>query len=326
MKKLLLLLGLSIYLYANAHIFVYHRFGDDRHKSTNTSIEELKKEFEYFKKNGYKVVKLSQIVDKLNRNEDIPDNWVSLTIDDSYKSFYENGLEVFKEYGYPFTLFVYVKATDKKYRDFSSWSDLKEVAKYGELGLHSYSHPHLTHLSAEEIDSDTAKALEVFEKNMGFTPKYYAYPYGEYNNLVENRIKKFGFDAILHQSSGSINKKTSKYEIPRVALVGEVNLKSKLRYKSLDVQWILPNEFPKDGILKKVIAKVDPKIKRLKLYVSGGAWKDIKVKNGLVNEELNTTLKRARTRVAISTDYFTISTKMLIKEPKSNTKRKNYVK
>jgi len=60
-------------LWADAHIFVYHRFGDTKHKSTNTSIEVLKKEFEYFKENGYKVITLSKLVKAIKDGKTIPD-------------------------------------------------------------------------------------------------------------------------------------------------------------------------------------------------------------------------------------------------------------
>ncbi len=81
-------------LFANAHIFVYHRFADDRYQSANTTIKELTKQFEYFKNNNYKVVPLLDIVQKLEKKEPIPNNWIALTIDDAYKSFYEHGLKV----------------------------------------------------------------------------------------------------------------------------------------------------------------------------------------------------------------------------------------
>ena len=74
MKYIFYIFFSSLYLYANSHIFIYHRFGDDRYKSTNTTIEELRKEFEYFKQNGYKVVPLSKITAKLKAKEDIPHN------------------------------------------------------------------------------------------------------------------------------------------------------------------------------------------------------------------------------------------------------------
>jgi peptidoglycan/xylan/chitin deacetylase (PgdA/CDA1 family) len=312
MRFIVLLAIAYFHLFADAHVFIYHRFGDDRHPSTNTSLEELKKEFEYFKQNNYEVVPLEKIIKKLKHKESIPSNWVALTIDDAYKSFYTHGLPLFKEYNYPFTLYVYVKATEKKYRDFMTWEELKETSKYGTLELHGYEHNHLTTLSQDAITEDTQKGIALFEKHLGYTPKSYAYAYGEYNDAVQEALSPFGFESIVNQNSGSVNEHSNPLDIHRIALVGEVNIAQKLRYKTLEATWIEPKTFPEDGILKRVVAHVDPKIKRIKLYVTGQEWKELKVKNGIIDEIVEIPLKNSRTRVILSEDYYTISTKLLI--------------
>ena len=313
MKYFLLLCLCSFYLQANAHIFVYHRFGDDKHQSTNTTLQELEKEFEYFKSNNYKVVTVSQIAQKLKNAEEIPDNWVAFSIDDAYKSFYTNGLEIFKKYNYPFTLFVYVEATQKKYPDFMSWEQIKEASKYGEIALHSYGHKHLTKTSDEEIFEETKLAYDTFVKNLDITPMGYSYPYGEYDERVKEVIKKFDFLYIANQNNGSVNKNSDIFDLNRVALVGNINLKEKLKYKTLEATWIEPKEYPKDGILKHVKVQVDSSIKNAKLFISTYGWQDIKVKNGIIDIKLDKKLNLNRNRVAISTDYYTISNKLLIK-------------
>lgn len=303
-----------VHLFANAHIFVYHRFADERYPSANTSNEELIKQFEYFKKHHYQVVPLDKIIEKLEHNQPIPEKWVTLTIDDAYKSFYENGLEIFKRYNYPFSLYVYVEATNKHYKDYMSWEEIAEASKYGTIGLHSYSHPRLQNLSNDEIIEDTQKAYDIFVKKLGIKPLSYAYPYGEYNEKVTKILKeKFGFDAILNQNTGSVNNKTDRYDIPRIALVGKVDIEHKLRYKTFDVEWIEPQEFPKDGILKRVYAKVDKKYQTVKLYITHEGWRDVPVKDGIVDVALNIYLKNARTRVMIGADYFTIANKIINK-------------
>ena len=313
MKYFLLLFIFSFYLQANGNIFVYHRFGDERHQSTNTTLQELEKEFEYFKTNNYKVVTVSQIAQKIRNGEDIPENWVAFSIDDAYKSFYTNALNIFKKYNYPFTLFVYVESTQKKYPDFMSWEEIKETSKYGEIALHSYGHKHLTKLSNEEIFDDTKKAYDMFVEKLGFKPLGYTYPFGEYDERVKDVIKKFDFEYIANQNNGSVNSKSDIFDINRVALVGDVNLKEKLKYKTLEANWIEPKEYPKDGILKHVKVQVDPSIKNAKLFISTYGWQDIKVKNGIIDVKLNKKLNLNRNRVAISTDYYTISNKLLIK-------------
>jgi len=291
-------------LWGDAHIFVYHRFGDATHASTNTSIEILTKHFEYFKKNNYEVIPLSKLEKALKKGEEIPDNWVILNIDDSYKSFYKNGLALFKKYDYPFTLFVYIEATQKSYGDFMSWEQIQDSSKYGEIALHSYGHSHMVSMKQKDIIADTQKAYDIFEKNMGFKPKYYAYPYGEYNDETKEAIQSFGFKLIMNQNSGAINHLSNPYDLDRIALTGDVSLKSKLSIKALNATWIEPKKYPSNGNLKRIHAKIAPSINRAEYYISGYGWQYTKVTNGDVNITLNRKLKFSRNRLFLKSERY----------------------
>lgn len=297
MRKLFLLALLATGLFADAHIFVYHRFGDDKHASTNTSLELLRSQFEYFKSNDYKVIPLATLTKAINEKQKVDDKWVVLTIDDSYKSFYQNGLALFKEYGYPFSLFVYVEATQKHYRDFMSWDEIREASKYGEIALHSYAHKHMVSMTPQEVYEDTKKAYDIFEKEMGFKPKSYVYPYGEFTLAMKKEIEKFGFDTICNQNAGAVTAESDVHDFDRIALTGESVLKHKLRIKSLPVEWIEPKIYPANGILKNIHATIPRTIKNVEYYVSSYKWERAKVVDGDVNITFNRPLKRDRSRV-----------------------------
>jgi peptidoglycan/xylan/chitin deacetylase (PgdA/CDA1 family) len=313
MKPLLLSLLIAVTLWADAHIFVYHRFGDSRYPTTNTTIEELRKEFEYFKKHGYKVVPLELLINSLKEKKDIPDNWVILTIDDSYKSFYTNGLKVFKEYNYPFSLFIPVEAIEKKYPDYTTWEQLKEISKYGSLEFHSYGHKHMTYLSDDEIKEDFEKGLALFKKELNIKPKVFTYPYGEYSPRVQKIAQSYGFDAIINQNMGAVSNFSNVYDMDRTALVGKSNLKLYLRYKALDAKWIKPTIFPEDSTLKSLHVTTNEKSKNGGVYVTGHGWLQTKLKDGNFNMQLNKKLINKRSRIVISVGN-KISTKLLIKD------------
>ena len=313
MKPLLLSLLIAVTLWADAHIFVYHRFGDSRYPTTNTTIEELKKEFEYFKNNGYKVIPLEKLITALKQKKEIPNNWVILTIDDSYKSFYTNGLKVFKEYNYPFSLFIPVEAIEKRYPDYTTWKELKEISKYGSLEYHSYGHKHMTYLSDDEIKEDFEKGLALFEKELQIKPKVFTYPYGEYSPRVQKIAKSYGFDAIINQNMGAVSDFSDVYDMDRTALVGKSDLKLYLRYKALNAKWKEPTIFPQNSILKSLHVETNEKVKNGGVYVTGHGWLQAKLKDGDFNMELNKKLINKRSRVVISVGN-KISTKLLIKD------------
>lgn len=297
------------YLNADAHIFVYHRFGDSRHPSTNTSLTELRKEFNYFKNNGYKVVKLEKLVNALKEDREIPDNWVVLTIDDNFKSFYTKGLPIFKEFGYPFTIFLYLKATEEKYKDYTSFKQLREIAKYGSFEYHSYSHGHMANMSEEGIRADFDKGLAIFKKELGIRPKYFVYPYGEYNEQLEKITKEYGFEAVFNQNMGAVSKGTDIYNIDRSALVGKPKLKTYLNFDELhNLELIEPKTYPKNGILTRVKAKVDKSAKKAYLYIRGHGWRPVKVKDGIIDYKTSKKIKGKRMKIGIQ-----VGTKLKVK-------------
>ncbi len=299
MRQALFLALLSLTLWADAHLFVYHRFGDSAHASTNTSLDVLRKQFEYFKNNNYNVVTLEKLNSALKAKQHIPDNWVVLCIDDSYKSFYDNGLPLFKEYGYPFALFIYIEATEKHYGHFMSWDQIREADKFGEIGLHSYGHKHMVSLSKEEVKEDTAKGFALFEKNLGYKPKYYAYPYGEFDENVKEVISTYDFDLILNQNVGAVSAKSPRDDLDRIALTGDVDLKHKLRIKYLDALWHSPKSYPTNGNLNDIHVTMPPSIQKAELYVSGGGWEYINVQDGEFKSKKLYPVKLRRTRVII---------------------------
>lgn len=290
---------LPLILYADAHVFVYHRFDDARHPSTSTSLSVLKAQFEYLKQHDYQVIPLSRLSKALRNKEPINPRWVVLTVDDNYKSFYENALPLFKAYGYPFTLFVYVEATDKGYGDFMSWEQIKEIEAYGEIGLHGYGHRHEVHLAPHLLKEETEKAIRSYAKQLKRIPHYYAYPYGEYNPSVKTIIASYGFDLILNQTAGAVSETSDPLDLDRIALIGENLLEEKLKIRRLDAQWFTPVQWPLQGRLNEIHAKIAPTYKTAELFITGEGWQRIPVENGVIRATPDITLSEYRTRLFI---------------------------
>ena len=318
---ILFFLSFSSSLFANAHIFVYHRFNDDRFKSTSVSNQTLKSQFQYLKDNGYQVISISKLVRAIKEKKPINEKWVVLSIDDGYKSFYEQGLKIFKEFNYTFNINIYVRAIRKKYSDYLSWKQIKEISKYGEIGLHSYFHPHLVKMSDDKINYDTNLSISIFEQNLGFSPTIYAYPYGEYNKRVQNIVSKYGLKIFLNQDNGAISNSSKITNLNRLGLVGNARLDEFLKYTRFEAKLIEPKIYPKNRKITKVIAKIydkygkiDTNITKVKLFITDNGWQDVDVKDGIINHKLNITLKKRRIRIILSDKFPNISNTLLIKE------------
>ena len=102
-----LLLPLRI-IYATDYgtVFMYHRFEESNHPSTNISEEVFRKHLSYLKENNFNVLPVSRLIDFFNGTSSLPEKSVFITIDDGYRSFYNIALPILLEFEFPFSIFI----------------------------------------------------------------------------------------------------------------------------------------------------------------------------------------------------------------------------
>jgi len=240
-------------------VFAYHRFGDSRYPSTNIKMEVFKKQLQYLQENNYTVLSLSEALDRLD-NGNLPEKPVVLTVDDGYSSFYENAFPLLQDYGYPATIFINTSHVGGK--SYMNWEQLKKLDKAGiEIGNHSHDHPHFVNFEnpSEKFNEDVTKAQKLFKVHLGFSPKLFSYPYGEYTQKLAETAEKMDFKAATAQRSGVLGSSTDRYAIPRFPMGGPFatmkGFTSKIKMKPLEVEMIEP-ESTLDYKVEKVRFKV----------------------------------------------------------------------
>lgn len=213
----------------SATILIYHRFGDDRYPTTNVSTEAFVDQMNFLRDNNYTVLPLAELVSMVKQDREIPARSVVITIDDAYASVYENAWPILKEHGYPFTVFVYTGGVERNYGDYMNWDQLRELKEQGvDLQDHGFSHNHLAFKPADMgevgyramISGDLAKSMALFSRELGDTPRFFAIPYGEYNDIVIDEAKNMGFEAVFSQDPGSVGLYSDPYSLPRQPILG----------------------------------------------------------------------------------------------------------
>ncbi|ABR30244.1 polysaccharide deacetylase [Thermosipho melanesiensis] len=230
MKKWILLFLLISYIsFSNIVIFIYHRFDDERYLSTNTWTSELEMHIKLVKKLGYSIWTLKDLEDYIYGNKK-EENAVIFTIDDGYITTYTKAFPIFKKYNVPFSVFLYFGGVGHS-KEYLSWDMVKKMADYGvEFGHHSVSHDKFPFKNIDYFEKDLVEGLKIWKEHMGTSLKYYAYPYGYYNQEMIEVLKKHGFKLAFIQLSGAYSKEISPYEIPREPLLQDWATESHVRY------------------------------------------------------------------------------------------------
>jgi len=191
---------------------MYHRFNENKYPSTNIQMDIFKEQIKIIRNLNY----------RFYNPEDLENNFyvikkekkILITIDDAFSSFYEIAWPYLKKERIPFILFVSTDAVGKN--GYMSWEEIKEVEKasFVQIGNHSHTHNYLVDLKNEDFINDIITASTIFNKQLGYNPIFFSYPFGEYSSLIKKYISdnfKFSFG----QHSGVIDINKDRYELPR---------------------------------------------------------------------------------------------------------------
>jgi len=197
---------------------IYHHFGrEETYPSTSVSVDQFKKHLAYLKKNDYTVLTLGRALDRLYGETGLAEKTAVITIDDGYRSVWQNARPLLAEYGFPATLFISTGNVGGS--NYLNWEEIRKLENQGfEIGNHSHSHDYFLNKPKDRIagafEADLKKADEEFRKHLGRVPELYAYPFGEYIPEMTAVLKAHGYRAAAAQRSGVIHGR-SRYALPR---------------------------------------------------------------------------------------------------------------
>ena len=191
---------------------MYHRFNENKYPSTNIQIEIFKKQIEIIKKNNFEFN--NPVEFDLKFFSPKSEKKILITIDDAFSSFYQNAWPYLKENKIPFILFVSTEPIGKF--GYMNWKQVKEIDKedFAFIGNHSHSHKYLVNFDFEEFKQDIDQSIKIFEEKLGYNPKYFSYPFGEYS-LRQKKYISQKFKYAFGQHSGVIDINKDKFELPR---------------------------------------------------------------------------------------------------------------
>ncbi len=191
---------------------MYHRFNESNYPSTNIQMDIFKKHINNIKNSGHQFLN-PKMFNQVFFTEKLEKKFL-LTIDDGYESFYKYAWPYLKENKIPFLIFISTQAVGKS--GYMNWDQIKDIEAYDfvSIGNHSHSHDYLVNFTFDEFTKDINKSIEIFINNIGYNPKFFSYPFGEWSLRQKKYISEY-FDFAFGQHSGVIDLNKDQYELPR---------------------------------------------------------------------------------------------------------------
>ena len=277
---------------------MYHRFNENKYPSTNIRNEVFLKHLDEINNSKFEFISFNKF-NEIIKNK-MEKNYLLLTIDDGFESFYLNAWPVLKKRKIPFILFVSTREVGNY--GYMTWKQIKEIDSSGlaTIGNHSHTHEYLIDWKDNKIKSDLITSIEIFKKELGYSPEIFSYPFGEYSINLKKIVEDLNFKFAFGQHSGVIDPTKDFLELPRFPInekYGEIK-----RFKSILKTLPFPYEkiTPKNRYLKKNENPPEVKIKFFKDLINvqnincysneGNVWRKSDIRF-ISNDELVILLK-----------------------------------
>ena len=241
---------------------MYHRFDENKYPSTNIKNEIFIEHLNEINNRKIEFINFEKFEKIIKTN--IDKNYILLTVDDAFQSFYINAWPILKNKKIPFVLFVSTREIGK--HGYMTWEQIKEVSDNNlvTIGNHSHSHEYLVDWPDDKIKSDLENSIQIFKKNIDYSPKIFSYPFGEYSNNFKKIVADLDFEFAFGQHSGVIDSTKNFLELPRFPInekYGELK-----RFKTILQTLPFPYEIilPENRYIKKEDNPPNIKIKFFK--------------------------------------------------------------
>ncbi|MGD2125781.1 MAG: polysaccharide deacetylase family protein [Desulfobacteraceae bacterium] len=203
--------GLSTDGYQVVPVLCYHHLAEDCRSSLCTPVSLFERQMRYLKENGYRVIAMSELLEFLNYQRELPEKAVVITIDDGYRSAYDRAYPMLKKYGFVATFFIYTDFVGRS--DIAiTWDQLKAMKADGfEIGSHTLTHCDLTKKEeGEDVETYLAEvrrqlllSKQIIDKKLDQNTVYLAFPYGEYDHRILNLCEQLGYEIGFSVKKGS---------------------------------------------------------------------------------------------------------------------------
>jgi peptidoglycan/xylan/chitin deacetylase (PgdA/CDA1 family) len=239
----------------NAVILLYHHVSEQTPAVTSVSPSVFRQHLEYLADN-YQVLPLQEVVEAISQGKSLPDKTVVITFDDGYDNIFENAHPLLKEFNFPYTVFINPPLIGNASYQLN-WQQIQSMGKEGAtFANHGNTHEHLLSKYAGENDKqwlarvmqNINQAEQTLAQQLGYSLKYLAYPYGEFNLQLKQALRQQGYIGFA-QISGAVASYSDFGALPRYPAAGIYSNINSLKTKLASLAMPVSNATPAEPLL-----------------------------------------------------------------------------
>lgn len=209
----------------------YHDFSETQPETEMLiRTSKFRKQMEAIKNAGLPVIPMADFQAWKRGEKEIADKSIVITIDDGWKAVYTDAFPVLKEFGFPFTLFLYKNYVDGGGKALTS-AMIEEMMKHGAtLGSHSVSHPYPATVKAQHRKGEEAfdrylrhefgESKRFLEAKFGARVTTYAYPGGYRSPQMDPIAAELGYEHLFTVLPGKVRRSHDNHTLPRYIILG----------------------------------------------------------------------------------------------------------
>lgn len=210
------------------------------------SIGRFRAQMDYLAANGWHTVSVDALA---TPGEQPARRTVVITFDDGYANNLD-AVEILKERDMHATWFIVSGSVGQAPRwpadgrpggRLLSRDELRTMDQAGmEIGSHTCSHPRLTELAPDGVNTELVDSKAELEDTLGHTVGSFAYPYGRFNDAVANAAQAAGYRAACTTRTGWATRDGDPYRLRRLSIMNTdtvSTLARKLAFADNDVRW-----------------------------------------------------------------------------------------
>lgn len=210
-------------------IICYHDYHETTSRNDMTiSAAAFRSQLQALKDSNIPVIPLSDVIEWKKGKKNIPDEAVVITMDDGWQGVYQVAFPILKEFGYPFTLYLYKNYLNSGGRTLNLDQVREMMANGAELGSHSVSHHALASKKGRSEEQHRAwvkmeleESKRFLEATFGVSMRSFAYPYGSKSDEIAKMTLEAGYDIAVTVNPQKVTWDTDNSVLPRFVALGD---------------------------------------------------------------------------------------------------------